>query len=94
MHNRAMKYLMFYEMAADGMPKAREHFAAHQARMGEFHANGTLLMAGPYGSPPLGAIGVFTTLEAAEAFVAGDPFVLHGVVGKHSIHAWQEVLAP
>lgn len=89
-----MKYLMFYEMAADGMTRAQANLPAHQARLKEFHQNGTLLMAGPYGMPPVGALGVFTTREAAEAFVAGDPFVLNGVVGKHTIYPWNEVLAP
>ncbi len=89
-----MKYVMFYEIAPDGMPKAMANFAAHSLRLREFHGAGTLLMAGPYGSPPLGAIGIFTSREAAEAFVAGDPFVLNGVVSKHAIHEWNEALAP
>jgi uncharacterized protein YciI len=89
-----MKYLMFYEMAADGMSKAQANFTAHQARLREFHQKGTLLMAGPYGTPPRGALGIFTSRAAAEEFVAGDPFVINGVVGKHSIHEWSEALAP
>jgi len=89
-----MKYLMFYEMAPDGLSKAMANLPAHQARLKEFHQNGTLLMAGPYGSPPVGALGVFTSRSAAEAFVAGDPFVLNGVVGKHNIQEWSEALSP
>lgn len=88
-----MKYLMFYELAADGLAKVQAAFPGHQQRLKEFHQAGTLLMAGPYGSPPVGALGIFTTREAAEAFVAGDPFVLQGVVGKHTIHEWAEALA-
>jgi uncharacterized protein YciI len=89
-----MKYLMFYELAPDGMPKAMANMPAHQARLAEFHRNGTLLMAGPYGSPPSGAMGIFTTRAAAEAFVAGDPFVSEGVVSRYTIHEWAEALAP
>ena len=89
-----MKYLMFYEMAADGLPKAQANFLAHRARLEEFHRNGTLLMAGPYGTPPMGALGIFTSRAAAEQFVAGDPFVVNGVVGKYSIQEWSEALAP
>jgi uncharacterized protein YciI len=37
---------------------------------------------------------VFTTREAAEAFVAVDPFVTHGVVGQWTIREWNEVLMP
>ena len=80
-----MKYPMFYEMAADGLPKAQANFPAHQARLKEFHQKGTL---------PVGALGIFTSRAAAEEFVAGDPFVINGVVGKHSIQEWREALAP
>ena len=89
-----MKYLMFYEMAAEGLSKARANFPAHQSRLQEFHQKGILLMAGPYGTPPMGALGIFTTRAAAEEFVAGDPFVINGVVGKYFIHEWSEALAP
>ena len=37
-------------------------------------------------------MGVFTTQEAAEEFVAADPFVLNGVVAAWTITAWDEVL--
>ena len=31
---------------------------------------------------------IFTTREAAEAFVAGDPFVREGVVRSYEIRDW------
>jgi len=93
-YKEPMKYVMFYEMAPDGMPKAIAYFPAHSSRLKEFHQAGTLLMAGPYGNPPLGAIVIFTSRDAAEACVAGDPFVINGAVGKHSIHEWNEALMP
>ena len=89
-----MKFVMFYETAADGRSKAMENYAAHSARLHEFHARGVLLMAGPLGNPPEGALGVFTTREAAEEFAQGDPFVTNGVVGKWRVVEWAEVLAP
>lgn len=88
-----MKTLMFYETTPEAMPKALEHFAAHRARLDEFHARGTLLMAGAYGMPPVGALGIFTSREAAEEFSKEDPFVVHGVVSKVTIQDWNEVLA-
>ena len=88
-----MKYVMFYEAAPDGLAKAPLHFAGHRARLDEFHGRGTLLLAGPLLDPmDGGAIGVFTTREAAEEFIHDDPFVLHGVVGKWTIRGWNEVL--
>jgi uncharacterized protein len=37
---------------------------------------------------------VFTSKEAAEEFVAGDPFVQHGVVASWTVRPWREVLHP
>lgn len=88
-----MKVVMFYEVAPDGMTRAAANFPAHRARLDEFHARGVLLMAGPFAAPGRGAMGVFTTREAAEEFIAGDPFVLNGVVGKYKLEEWNEVLA-
>ena len=89
-----MKTLMFYEIAADGLGKVPANLQAHQERLQEFHARKVLLMAGPYGAPPVGALAVFTSREAAEEFVKGDPFVVNGVVARHSIQDWAEALAP
>ena len=33
-----------------------------------------------------------STREAAESFVAGDPFVLYGVVKSYEIRDWDEIL--
>ena len=37
---------------------------------------------------------IFTTREAAEEFVRGDPFVLHGVIRNWTIREWNEALVP
>ncbi len=88
-----MKYVMLYEAVPDFMEKAKENLAAHRARLDAFHARGVLLMAGPLTEPAGNALGVFTTKEAVEEFVAGDPFVMNGVVAKVTISEWMEVLA-
>lgn len=88
-----MKVLMFYELAEDGLDKVPAHMGAHQARLREFHGRGVLLMAGPYGVPPVGALGVFTSRSAAEEFARDDPFMLNGLVGKCTFHEWNEDLA-
>ena len=88
-----MKVVMFYEVAPEGMARAAENFPAHRARLDDFHSRGTLLMAGPFTVPGRGAMGIFTTRAAAEEFIAGDPFVINGVVGKYTLEDWNEVLA-
>ncbi len=72
-----MKYVLFYDAAAD-MDRAREVFPAHRAKWQEFVARGELLMIGPFSDPRQGAMGVFATREAAEEFVRVDPFLLQG----------------
>jgi uncharacterized protein YciI len=37
---------------------------------------------------------VFTSREAVEEFVEGDPFVLNGVVRNWFIREWDEVFVP
>jgi uncharacterized protein YciI len=87
------KFVMFYETDMEKLPLARVHFLAHKARMDEFKARGSLLMAGPFLNPADGALGIFTSREAADEFIEDDPFVTNGVVKKHSVIEWREILA-
>ncbi|HWT22950.1 MAG TPA: YciI family protein [Solirubrobacteraceae bacterium] len=89
-----MKYLLFYTPVEDVLARAPAHFPAHRARLDEFHARGDLLMVGTFADPREGSMAVFTSREAAEEFVAGDPFVDHGVVARWEIREWDEVLVP
>ena len=89
-----IKHVLLYQPAADVLEKAPLHFDAHVAKANEFHARGTLLMYGTFGDPATqGSMAVFTTREAAEQFVAEDPFVRNGVVARHEIREWDDVLA-
>jgi uncharacterized protein YciI len=88
-----VKYVLLYTAAEDVLQTAPQHFAAHSARIGEFHGRGDILMVGTFGDPVTqGSMAVFPTREAAEAFVEGDPFVAHGVVRAWEIREWDEVL--
>jgi uncharacterized protein len=87
-----MKYVLFYELADGTLPKIPQHFPGHRARNLEFQARGTLLMSGPFADPSQGAMAVFTTREAAEEFVRGDPFVVGGVVARWHVREWKEGL--
>ncbi|HEX3763478.1 MAG TPA: SRPBCC domain-containing protein [Kofleriaceae bacterium] len=86
------KFLMIYETTPEGLTKAREHLPAHRDRLDQFQARGTLLMAGPAMDGTGRAFGVFTTREAAEEFIAGDPFIVHQVVARSTVVEWSEVL--
>ena len=87
-----MKYVLFYEPADDVLTRAPEHFPAHSRRIEEFHARGDILMVGTFGDPVRqGSMAIFPTREAAEEFVAGDPFVLEGLVRSHELREWREI---
>jgi uncharacterized protein len=84
-----MKAVLLYTSADDVLARAPAHFPAHRARLDEFEAAGTLLLVGTFGDPQAqGSMAIFTTREAAEAFVAGDPFVHEGVVRSYEIRDW------
>ena len=86
------KFLMIYETTPEGLARAREHFVAHRDRLDQFCARGALLMAGPVMDGSGRAFGVFTSREAAEEFIAGDPFIVHQVVARWTVADWNEVL--
>jgi uncharacterized protein YciI len=45
-------------------------------------------MIGPFADPREGAMGIFTTRDAAETFAERDPFVRHGVVANWYVREW------
>jgi uncharacterized protein YciI len=84
----------FYESGPDALELIPVHYPAHRERVDEFHARGDLLMVGTFGDPIAeGAMAVFRTREAAEEFVADDPFVTSGVVSRWYLREWNEVLS-
>ncbi len=90
-----MKYVLLYESVPGFLEKVPAHIEEHRALWKRFHQDGTLLLVGPFTDEPAGgALGVFRTREAAEAFVSQDPFVKHGLVARHTIREWYEVLVP
>lgn len=88
-----MKYVVLYHSAPNVHENAPRHFPAHKQRLDEFHARGAILMVGTFGDPQReGSMAIFPTREAAEEFVADDPFVRHGVVAGYEIREWNEML--
>ena len=89
-----MKHVLIYELAEGAEALAMEHFPAHRARIDEFHERGVLLLVGTFADEPVGAMAVFTTRAAVDEFMVGDPFLQHGVVGRHRVREWDEILQP
>ena len=88
------RWVMTYHSVPDFLPLAQEHYPAHSARLDEFHVRGLVLMAGPLTDPFDGdALAIFTSREAVEEFIAGDPFVTEGVVASWTIRPWIEAFS-
>jgi uncharacterized protein len=85
-------YVMLYTSAPDVASKAPAHFPAHLERLNAFHERGDLLLVGTFGDPQeQGSMAIFSTRDAAEEFVAGDPFVVNGVVASWEVRQWNEL---
>jgi predicted enzyme related to lactoylglutathione lyase/uncharacterized protein YciI len=85
------KYVLFYDSSEAACDLAPIHFPAHSARVEEFHARGELLLVGTFADPMAdGSMSVFTSREAAERFVDGDPFRTEGVIKSWQIKEWHE----
>ncbi|ASR03660.1 YciI family protein [Gordonia rubripertincta] len=67
----------------------------HREWLGEENKAGNVLIAGPYpdGSGALIIISA-ADLEAAEAFLANDPFQAHQAVDAVRIDEWNQVFGP
>ncbi len=90
-----MKYVMTFECDPDFGPLPDSLFKEHLDLLKDFHRRGELLLMGPLQEPANGdALAVFVSREAAEEFVAKDPFVTHGLVTSWTIRQWKEVLLP
>jgi len=68
----------------DGVDRTRvgEVFPRHQAYYRAFHeAGGELVALGPFATQDTaaGSMGIFATRDAAERFIAADPFVTEGL---------------
>jgi uncharacterized protein len=88
------RFVVFYHSADNVATKAPAHFQAHLARIHEFRDRGEILAVGTFADPQQqGAMAIFPTREAAETFVAGDPFHLHGVIKSHEIREWTDILS-
>ena len=82
--------ILLYDYVADVLERRAPHREAHLARIAEWSASGALLMAGPLGDPPTGALLVFGDLPDAEIerFADGDPYLAAGLITQRRIVPW------
>jgi len=74
------------------VPYRQEHLRLVQ----EAHERGALVLAGPLGDPPDGALLVFraASAEAVEEFARRDPYVTSGLVTGWRVRPWSLVVGP
>lgn len=89
-----MHYLLLYDVVPDyaerRMPFRAEHLALARAAVGR----GELVLGGALAEPIDGAMLLFRgdSPQAAEAFVAADPYVRNGLVTRWRIRPWTTVV--
>lgn len=90
----AMHYLLMYDVVPDYVERRAPLRAAHIAYAREAVARGELVLGGALANPSDGAVLVFrgSSPAAAEAFAAGDPYVVNGLVTNWRVREWATVL--
>ena len=97
-----MLYVIYAEDIADSLEKRTSVRPAHLARLQLLHDEGRLLTAGPMPaveSNDPGAAGFtgstviaeFESLEAAQSWANGDPYIAAGVYQKVSVKPYKKV---
>jgi hypothetical protein len=83
---------MLFAVIGSSAGKTRDEIMAvyprHKAFLAEFVARGEVVGVGPFTDPGGGNMALFRTRAAAEAFAAGDPFFLEGLVKEYQIKDW------
>jgi uncharacterized protein YciI len=87
-----MHYLLFYDVVNDYVARRASFRSAHLALATAAFARGEIVLAGALAEPADGAVFVFRTAEAAEAFVLADPYVLNGLVKSWRVRKWMTVI--
>jgi uncharacterized protein YciI len=84
--------LLHYDYVPDILERRAPHRQAHLALLGGWKEDGRLVMAGPVGNPPTGALFVLREDADAEAFVGEDPYVAAELVTAWRVEPWNVVV--
>ena len=83
---------MLFAVIGSSAGKPRDEIMAvyprHKAFLEPFVARGEVVGVGPFTDAGGGNMALFRNRAAAEAFAAGDPFFLEGVVKDYQIKDW------
>lgn len=83
-----MLFAVIGTSAGRSRAEVMEVYPRHKAFLDTFIARGDVVGVGPFTDPGGGNMALFRTREAAEAFAAGDPFRLEGLVREYQVKDW------
>ncbi len=86
-----MHYLLLYDVVDDYVAKRAPFRDQHLALANEAVNEGELLLGGALAEPADGAILLFRSQAAAEAFAQADPYVHNGLITKWTVRQWNTV---
>lgn len=87
-----MHYILFYDAADNYVEKRAPYREAHLKLATQAYERGEIILAGALTDPSDGAVFIFCTQEAAEAFAKSDPYVLNGVAKAWRVRKWMTVI--
>jgi uncharacterized protein YciI len=92
-------YVTFYHSDPNAGPssfaKNIEAYPRHKAYLDEFAKGGQVWMIGTFGDPMTqGSMAIFRSREAAEEFLAHDPFMVEGLVHRAELREWNPLEFP
>jgi uncharacterized protein len=87
-----MHYILFYDVEGGYVERRAKFRAEHLDLARQAHQRGDLVLAGALADPVDGAVLVFRSGEAAEAFAQADPYVRNGLVKSWRVRQWNTVV--
>ena len=85
-----MKVVVIGESSGMTMEEVMAIYPRHKAVVEQFVARGEVIGIGPFSDR--GNMAIFRSRDAAEQFVAQDPFVLEGAVKSVAIREWLDAM--
>ena len=88
------RFVLTYEFVERFAERRTPYREAHLALLRDAQARGLLVMSGPLGDPPDGALLICQaeTASAVEDLVRADPYVTEGLVTSWRVRPWNIVI--
>lgn len=87
-------YALTYDVVEDFPTKRMPYRPQHLEMVQSAHQRGEIVLAGPLGDPPIGALILFRAQSPAlaEDFARNDPYVKEGLVTRWQVRPWNIVV--